>query len=239
MKQEIKIVAFSDTHGHHRSVKVPYGDVLVFAGDLMTSGRKFSEVIDFGEWFMGQPHEHKILVAGNHDIMFEHSLSTCLAQFTKYPGNFHYLQDSGVNICGWNFWGSPYQPWFCNWAFNKYRGPDIKQHWDKIPLDTDFLITHGPPIGYGDYCNPMPKYGFKGERVGCADLMDRIREVRPIACFFGHIHNGRGMYISTDQEPDLLSREDGWPIALHNVSICNEEYQPDGNCHTAWYAERE
>lgn len=43
MKVPIKIVALSDTHGHHRSVKVLDGDVLVYSGDFMTSGRMFSD----------------------------------------------------------------------------------------------------------------------------------------------------------------------------------------------------
>jgi Icc-related predicted phosphoesterase len=230
MKREIKIVALSDTHGHHRAVNVPDGDVLVFAGDLMTCGRKFSEVRDFADWFNKQPHDNKILIAGNHDHFFEHSPATCIAQFQ----NVHYLNDSGINIRGWNFWGSPIQPWFCNWAFNRYRGPDIKKHWDKIPDNTDILITHGPPYGFGDYCNPMPKYNFAGDKVGCYDLLDAVKRVKPIAHYFGHIHGGRGIYI----DHDIMNKE-GYPVHFDNVSICNEAYEPEGSCHTLWLGERE
>ena len=71
MKEEIKIVAVSDTHGYHRDVDVPYGDVFIHAGDLMTCGYKFNEVKDFAQWFTSLPHPNKILVAGNHDRLFE------------------------------------------------------------------------------------------------------------------------------------------------------------------------
>lgn len=231
MKQALTIVVLSDTHGHHRTVQVPEGDVLVFAGDLMTCGRKFSEVRDFADWFMKQPHDHKVLVAGNHDLFFEHSLGTCLAQFNQHlpdhPCLFTYLQDSWVNIRGWNFWGSPYTPWFNNWAFNKYRGPDIKRHWDMIPLDTDVLITHGPPFGVGDYCNPMPKFGFNGGNIGCQDLMDRVKDVKPTVHIFGHIHDSYGYYIGPEHQVTAL---DGVPVGFFNVSICNDQYEPIGKC---------
>jgi len=241
MKRETKIVAFSDTHTYHRTVKVPDGDVLVFAGDLMSSGYRHEEVKDFADWFMSQPHDHKVLVAGNHDRMFESNLEYCLSKFTKRLGNFVYLQDSGINIRGWNFWGSPYQPEFCNWAFNKYRGPDIKQHWDKIPNDTDILITHGPPRGFGDQMGMLYGEGkWAAERVGCDDLLDAVKRVKPTAHFFGHIHNGRGIYLdTTDNEKGISVVNPDLQTSFHNVAICSEAYEPDGACQTLWLGERE
>ncbi len=53
-------------------------------------------------------------------------------------------------IEGLKFYGSPWQPTFHNWAFNLDRGEEIKKVWDKIPNDTDVLITHGPPFGILD-----------------------------------------------------------------------------------------
>ena len=37
-KKSLKIVCISDTHGKHRSLKVPDGDVLVHAGDITSKG---------------------------------------------------------------------------------------------------------------------------------------------------------------------------------------------------------
>ena len=208
----MKIVAFSDTHAHHREVTLPDGDVLVFGGDLMTCGRKMNEVIGFADWFMKQPHEYKILIAGNHDRLFESQQRLCLDEFLTRESNppgreFHYLRDSGCEIEGIKFWGSPYQPWFYDWAFNVHRGPAIKKYWDKIPEGTDVLITHGPPKGYGDQT-----IGWGGDRVGCEELSIAVQVIRPRVHIFGHIHNGYGVYETPNTN-------------FHNVSICNEEYE--------------
>jgi hypothetical protein len=69
-----------------------------------------------------------------------------LKLLAEYP-TVIYLNDSGVEIDGLKFWGSPVQPYFHNWAFNRI-GDDICKHWELIPLDTDILITHGPVKGF-------------------------------------------------------------------------------------------
>lgn len=206
----MKIVAFSDTHNHHRDVTLPDGDVLVFAGDLMTCGRKFNEVVSFSDWFMSQPHKHKILVAGNHDRLFETQRPLCVGEFHN-RGSVYYLQDSSITIDGVKFWGSPVQPWFYNWAFNVQRGPDIKKYWDRIPQDTDVLITHGPPYGILDQT-----IGWGGEHVGCEELWKTVHDRLSLkAHIFGHIHNGYG--VETKPYSKMVS--------FHNVSICDEEYR--------------
>jgi Icc-related predicted phosphoesterase len=227
----VKIVALSDTHTQHRQVTVPDGDLLVFAGDLMGSGRKFSEVVDFGNWFSNQPHKYKIFIAGNHDHFFQHSESTCLAQFQ----GVHYLHDSGVEIDGIKFWGSPYQPEFYNWAFNCQRGAEIKKHWDLIPEGTDVLITHGPQYGILDQAIPNgteSNWGSKiiippTEHCGCEDLSDAIKRVKPKIHIFGHIHGGYG---SHGEWPDglMITRPD---TRSFNASICNEQYNPVNEPH--------
>jgi len=94
-----------------------------------------------------------------------------------------------VEIEGVRFWGSPWQPWFFDWAFNLERGEEIRAKWELIPDDTEVLITHGPPQGHGDMTS-------RGEGAGCADLLARIRQVKPRYHLFGHIHEGYGT--STD-----------------------------------------
>lgn len=95
---------------------------------------------------------------------------------------------SSANPINWTvekkvkFWGAPEQPWFHDWAFNERRGPQIAKVWDRIPADTDILVTHGPPLGRGDLC-------MHGGRAGCADLLLQIQErIRPKLHVFGHIH---------------------------------------------------
>jgi predicted phosphodiesterase len=69
-KKSLRIVCISDTHGKHRKVEVPPGDVLVHAGDITSKGQE-SQIRDFCEWLGSLPHEHKIVICGNHDLCFE------------------------------------------------------------------------------------------------------------------------------------------------------------------------
>jgi predicted phosphohydrolase len=226
---KLTIAALSDTHGNHREVTVPDADVLVYGGDFMTCGRKFSEVVDFANWFSNLPHAHKILIAGNHDIFMEHSLSTCLAQFEGFglKGQFYYLQDSEVTINGFKFWGSPYQPRFYDWAFNVDRGEPIKRHWDRIPEGTDVLITHGPPNGVLDQAIPTAQSSnwssqlivHPSEHCGCEELRKIVDRISPKVHIFGHIHGSYGHDKSLDYYAPKVTH-------FYNVSICNEQYNP-------------
>ncbi len=64
--------------------------------------------------------------------------------------NFCYLEDSSVQVMGLNIYGSPWQPMFCDWAYNLDRGEPCAKTWAQIPSETDILVTHGPPIGIGE-----------------------------------------------------------------------------------------
>jgi len=239
----MRIVAISDTHAQHRDVTLPEGDVLVFAGDFMTCGRKFAEVQSFAEWFMSNPHPYKVLVAGNHDRLMENRAELCLNEFLTRDSNppgkvFAYLKDSGCEINGIKFWGSPVQPWFCDWAFNVHRGAPIRAVWDKIPNDTDVLITHGPPYGHGDQSWPEPvEYTYEGcrsriirpasEHLGCEELIKAVERVKPKVHIFGHIHGGYRTSGLTEQECErLMLPYNGIPTKFYNVAICDEQYSP-------------
>ena len=41
----------------------------------------------------------------------------------------------GVTVDGLAIWGSPWQPWFYDWAFNLERGEEIAMKWRLIPAD--------------------------------------------------------------------------------------------------------
>ena len=174
------IVAISDTHEEHRRLAVPDGDVLIHAGDITHRG-DLDALRDFDDWLGGLPHAHKIVIAGNHDWSFQTSPREARATIT----NAKYLEDSGTVVGGLSVWGSPWQPWFQDWAFNVRRGAAIRAKWDLIPANTDILVTHGPPFGHGDLM-------AHGERVGCEELMMRLTEVKPLLHVCGHIHEGYG-----------------------------------------------
>lgn len=203
----MKIVAFSDTHGHHRDLTVPPGDVLVFAGDF-TARDSYSEIYDFTKWWHEQPHEHKIFVAGNHDkICQEKSRRMFASEF-----RITVLEDSEITIDGIRFYGTPWQPVFKNWAFN-LEPKELERKYNLIPQGINVLITHTPSFGYFDRIRD----GDEIRNIGSPELLVAWERVLPDVHIFGHCHEdrGRGMVMQGDN-PDLP-----W---LYNVTICDENY---------------
>ena len=181
----MRIVIISDTHGMgQHALHIPDGDVLIHCGDFCSHGTML-DCIKFFHWFNTFPHKHKIFIAGNHDVWLEQANPSQLKHLI--PPELHYLNDSGVELDGVKFWGSPWTPAFMNWAFNAERGEDIKKHWDLIPDNTDVLITHGPPYGFCDLC---PDYDnpTRQSHLGCKDLAEKVLKVKPKIHCFGHIH---------------------------------------------------
>ena len=199
----------SDTHNYTAGIVVPGGDVLIHSGDATVNGT-VEEVTAFGEWFAGLPHRRKIFVAGNHDWLFQRD--PCLAKVLLGKG-VDYLEESSIEIEGKKFYGSPWQPRFYDWAFNLNRGPEMAAKWEKVPDDTDVLITHGPPRGILDAVSTPA--GLRNE--GCDDLRERIASLaangRLKAHLFGHIHSGYG-------------RRDEVGVTFINSSVCDEDYIP-------------
>ena len=99
--------------------------------------------------------------------------------------NCIYLEDSATNVLGLNIYGTPWQPEYCGWAFNLPRGSRCLSKWNGIPEGTDILITHTPPVGYGDHC-------CTGVRAGCVELLKTVQQrVKPKYHIYGHIHEGK------------------------------------------------
>ncbi len=188
----MKLVFISDTHNLHRHYGLqpwgllPDGDVLIHCGDVTTYGTG-EEVQQFLYWVSNQPHKHKIWIAGNHD--------RCLDFDSQYLGRLNpngivYLQESGIEINGVKFWGSPYTPDHCDFAFQLHNQEE--ERWAKIPTDTDVLITHGPPFGILDVGHDLP-------HAGCDRLLNHVLDrVRPKVHAFGHIHEGYGCRLVGD-----------------------------------------
>ncbi|MEM1324491.1 MAG: metallophosphatase domain-containing protein [Bacteroidota bacterium] len=177
----MKIIAISDTHGLHKDLDLPEGDVLVHAGDFSYYEDQ-PRVVDFLAWLDRQDFEHKILIGGNHDFV--------AAERPDYfqqllPESIIYLYNSGTTIDGIRFWGSPYQPDLKGWAFGEDRGEPMRKHWQQIPNDTNILVTHTPPFGILDESR-------SGRRYGCEELSKRLEELSVNVHIFGHIHSGYG-----------------------------------------------
>lgn len=198
----MRFVAISDTHCRHHHLQLPKGDVLIHAGDVTQRGLR-SELLDFLLWFRLQPFTYRIFIAGNHDFCLEQLAPAQLAALV--PEGVCYLNDSGVDVEGIRIWGSPVSPWHHNWAFNRHRGAHIRRHWQKIPSETNILVTHTPPFGILDQLVTEKNNGDK-------DLLQTVQQLQPAYHLFGHIHEAYGR-----------SRKGG--TSFLNCSLMNEQYE--------------
>ena len=137
---------------------------------------------DINAWLGELPHRHKVVIAGNHDFVFQQEPEKARRLLT----HAHYLENSGVTLEGLQFWGSPITPVMESMAFATPRGEASRKVWDRIPESTDILITHGPPCGTGDQTQPWSQH------FGCLTLTAAVQRIQPVLHVFGHVHGGYG-----------------------------------------------
>jgi Icc-related predicted phosphoesterase len=181
------IVCIADLHEH--LVDVPRCDLLLIAGDVsfafkgdLRSKQAFLAG-PFSRWLERAPAEEIVLVAGNHDQSIE-------AWGVPDGLRCHYLEDDGVELFGLKVWGTPWQPWFHDWAFNAplREGEEfLASKFEAIPDDTDVIVGHGPPYGFGDLTGA-------GQRVGSTAMTATLKRVQPRLMVCGHIHPAYGRY---------------------------------------------
>jgi predicted phosphohydrolase len=198
----MRVVCISDTHGMHRKVTVPEGDLLLHAGDITGRG-ELATLQDFNAWLGELPHPHKVVIAGNHDFCFEDERRDAARALITHAT---YLEDSSCDVRKLCIYGSPWQPWFFDWAFNVGTEAERREIWSRIPDCTDILIVHGPPRGLGDST-------VRGEMVGCNALRERIAEFAPRLVVTGHIHEDYGCFELGDTK-------------IVNASTCTLDYRP-------------
>jgi Icc-related predicted phosphoesterase len=200
-----RIVCIADLHEH--LVDIPACDLLLIAGDIsfafkgdVRSKHAFLAGA-FKEWLARVPAEEVVLVAGNHDQSIE-------AWGLPEGLRCHYLQDEGIALFGLKLWGTPWQPWFHDWAFNAPRRHGeafLASKFELIPADTDVVVAHGPPYGYGDRT--------RDEHLGSTAMTETLERVRPRLMVCGHIHPAYGRYRLGETE-------------IVNASLVDEHYRP-------------
>jgi Icc-related predicted phosphoesterase len=178
----LRLVLLSDTHQRHREVEVPDGDILIHAGDFTMFSKSMSAIGDFNTWLGELPHQHKIVVPGNHEFFLEaeparRSLLT----------NATVLINEDFEVEGLRIWGSPTTPLYGG-AFGMSLAEDRRRLYAQIPETTDVLITHTPPYGILD---SAPDSDL---RAGCRELLDSVMRVRPKLHVFGHVHGAYGVF---------------------------------------------
>jgi Icc-related predicted phosphoesterase len=207
---------------------LPEGDVLIHSGDISNKGGE-KDVTNFINWYKNiQGFNTKIFISGNHDFCFEkvnlphHKgdydwLHVLMTTENLSQSNIVYLEDNTMTLESPEFsrpikiYGSPWQPWFYDWAFNLPRlGEELNAKWAAIPRDTDILITHTPPNGIRDF---IPSYRGN-DNVGCESLRFHVEQINPLVNVFGHIHEGYGAAYVKE-------------TLFVNASICNPRYIPN------------
>ncbi|KAI3322207.1 calcineurin-like phosphoesterase [Xylariaceae sp. AK1471] len=210
-RSPIKIVCLSDTHDSVVQ-NVPDGDLLIHCGDLTNDGTAVSiqKQID---WLVSLPHQHKVLVCGNHDSWFDLNSRTeedTLGHRSVDLKGLHYLERKSVTLSfkgdrNLNIYGAPEIPQ-CGGSEMAFQYTIDQHPWaGTIPLDTDVLVTHAPPMLHRDLS------------LGCPGLLAEIWKKKPKVHIFGHVHWGRGteaVYWDDCQKAyeSLMLREKRGPI---------------------------
>jgi hypothetical protein len=218
----MRITVISDTHTKHNHVTkdLPGGDLLIHAGDFMSSGHSPYEAVQFFEWFDGiSNYDTKVFIAGNHDHIMQSNPKWVKDILTDYK-TIEYLQDEECVLYfdgpngdlpeeNVHIYGSPWQPEFYNWAYNLPRaGEELKAKWDAIPTWTDILVTHGPAQTYLDTAGAP----YNAPLLGCELLKEKVELIRPKIHICGHIHGGYGYYYNDHTH-------------FLNASMLNERYE--------------
>ena len=218
----MKIVSISDLHGRIPKDNVPECDVLTISGDTCPTynhelwfQRQWLES-EFNDWLKKQPAKHIVGIAGNLDWVFQDILEKGSPEVKL---SWTYLCDSGIVIDGVKFWGHPWSPMFCQWAFMKYNLNGKGELYEKsltIPDDVNVLIIHSPPFGILDTVegtDTLVNGKIVREYLGNKPLKKRINELKNLKlCVFGHIHSAHGRKVIGD-------------TTFINALLLNEDYE--------------
>ncbi len=184
----LKIVVFSDTHNQYPDL--PPGDVLIFCGDCCTNskfvpGKEFKDFIDY---FSKQPHQYKIIVPGNHDML------DLEKKIKRQDPSIIFLNNQRTTIRRIKFYGVSAIPFRKVSHNNNYSCNRRDMHYllDNIPTDIDILITHFPAWGIGDYNTNITQ--CEAYDSGDYYLRKIVLERNLKYHLFGHAHGSTGIY---------------------------------------------
>jgi Icc-related predicted phosphoesterase len=189
----LKCLHLSDIHGFHDQINVKgYYDCIFITGDVTNSNDtkiNKEELDNFLAWIYNyrQHAKYIIMIPGNHDVSIPRL------------GLKDYVESFGIKCLineefvielphkKFKVFGSPFTPTYGNnWAYNLDRNK-LSKVWELIPLDTDILLTHGPPKGILDL-----SYDKNNNLEMCGDksLLNKIETLKPyFVNLFGHIHD--------------------------------------------------
>ncbi|KAF2766265.1 Metallo-dependent phosphatase [Teratosphaeria nubilosa] len=184
----IRLVCLSDTHNLTLPASsIPQGDILIHAGDLTNDGTP-AEIQNHIHWLDSLPHEHKVVIAGNHDYFLDPRSRAYLPLHARdgtvdWKG-LQYLENSGVTVSvrgrDVRVYGAPQTA--CGVEYFAFQHAEGRDAWTGVVEEaTDVLVTHGPPKNLLD----LPR------AMGDEFLLREVGRVKPAVHVFGHVHAGR------------------------------------------------
>ena len=225
----LTVCCISDTHlmqirDRENELRTPPVDLLIHSGDHTGHGSRDEWVLAM-RWLGRQQAGLIVTTPGNHDFFTQDEPDEA-RQIAQESGVLLLIDEECLipeMADGLRIYGSPWQPWFHDWAYNFpendiHTGYNVAETtWAKIPEHTDILITHGPPYGLHDAIG-QKHYPEWDDRVGCRKLLERIQIVQPRLHVFGHIHEGYGL---TDHH-----WSESASTKFVNASTCTRRYVP-------------
>ena len=229
----IAVLAISDTHSRLSNLNFNKisADIFIHAGDLTHHGTK-EELERAIQWLGELPFQHKIVIAGNHDIGLDKTCNFRLRLSRKVGSyatssetdeliasmekhNIIYLSPRNplveLDVKGYRLriYGLPYSPIYH--GPSAFQRPRSEDNWANIQDDRqyDILISHGPPHGWLDKT-------VHGKHPGCQHFLAAVKRAKPTLAIFGHIHEARGK--------QMVEWEDGSSTTLWNAAV---EYSKD------------
>ncbi|KAL8648816.1 MAG: hypothetical protein Q9210_004771 [Variospora velana] len=208
----INIVCISDTHG--TQPPIPPGDLLLHAGDLSQWGT-FAEIQAQLDWLSAQPHEYKVLIAGNHDLLLDSDFQLkrplrwkqAMEASRRAPEQEHvdeelktaknldwggvvYLENSSTTLTfGQSDGKSARTVIIYGSPLTPEHGLSAFQH----PKSQD-IWTLTVPANTDILLTHGPPWGHLDgiKKSGCIYLAREIARTRPRMVVYGHIHVGHG-----------------------------------------------
>lgn len=229
----MKIVAISDIHGlllQH----IPECEVLCIAGDIspLKAQRNMPQMLSwlqkrFVPWMNSLPCERVIVVAGNHDFVFENKdFYEAAEDSIKSCPKCVYLNNDTYGYKGKTFYGSPWVVGPAGWAFYD-ETKKLKMIENTMPGNVDVAIFH-QPLEYGNngrvlqipswmvgstyFSELLKDPNYLHPSYGSAALDEIVKNKAPKLVVTGHVHSGNH---------EIVNLNDTMVV---NVSIIDEDY---------------
>ena len=182
----------SDTHGELPDhTWWPKLDLFIHAGDVAPNPSNSRDDVEiqmawgshFQSWIGGVKAACKVIVPGNHDLLFEQQcgLGNCVDAL--------YLHDRGITeikLFGTAWTHHDTARFRFSWAYGDQE-ERLNGKFARIPLTTKILITHSPVVHELD--NPV------GMEVGSLALRRRMAQLENVRLHIhGHAHSAGGQY---------------------------------------------